>query len=665
MAITGVLIVLLAISGLLWFLSYGAGNSPPSSLEIDGLSEAAEVHWHEESAPVLEAATEEDFYAALGFLHGQARGWSAVLWRQTALGRLSEWFGEETIALDEHARSMGFGHEARERFAELSESEQAALEAYTSGLNAAFSQRGVEAGQELALLHVEPIMWEPWHPLAVERLLAWLATPPLALEDAPGVVERLPDRPAIEAEELAASPVFTTPPAALERFLERDEQFRRWLYLAGFEHSLAWAARDEQGVHLYQRHTYGRSALPLFQDVVWREPGGSRRALASIPGTVMLPTGQAEDHAWAVLLSSGASLAWQPAPDSAARTESFRVLKGGERALSIQHTDTGELVLPEQEETPDSLLVLSWRGADSGGDLPAWRGLLAGQQPSFQLFDGDGLFVDTSITVLGTPALEADAEDGHLIGNGPWGEAIAEGWQYHLEQNATVTPAAWRDDGFSLWAQETATALVELLESQPFISEPAAEGLTYLENWNHAYEPNSIAATIFDRWSARFQAEFDIPPDAEVAEASWHEREEYHRFLEETVEALRTDYGDDPSRWRWQDVMEQERLYPVWGEDSPVSVDGSRNFPPQMLPGEHHPSTLAWGPSALLNGLTSPSSWEGWLLLGEENTFTSSQHALRPQGLRARLLWAPLSSEPRPLLASSRPDHTTTLTPTN
>src|SRR5690606_4761884 len=152
------------------------------------------------------------------------------------------------------------------------------------GANLALSDLAVAQGDEFVLLDVSAAPFEPWHALAVERLLAWVLAPPLRLE---GAAAR---------------------DSGLVRFVRTDSLFRAFLHLGGGGQSRAWAAAlDTAGTAFVQQHAYGASALPLVREVTLRRGGRSVTA-ATVPGTLVFPGGLGEDRAWSVFLTSPAAL---------------------------------------------------------------------------------------------------------------------------------------------------------------------------------------------------------------------------------------------------------------------------------------------------------------------------------------------------------------------
>ena len=320
--------VLLTGGVLVWYLAYGVEQRPPKMLALDAVADTVQIGWSEQGAVSIEAGRIEDAMAALGYVHGRERAWSVVLWRQAALGRLSEWFGEPALPLDRLTRRLALASLAQESTTRLDADDRATLAAYAAGLDAALQSPAVQLQQEFVLLGQEPEPWQPWHTLALERLFAWLASSPPS------------------SDELAAAG-----DAAID-FFAADRALRQWLHLYGFENSIAWITQDADGVHFFQRHVYGDTALPFYQEAALTVQDGLRFGGASLPGTPFFPAGKSEHSAWALLLTATPRLeriAWQP--DSATVSYQRILSKGGaEHLISFWRMDERLPLLPSVPE---------------------------------------------------------------------------------------------------------------------------------------------------------------------------------------------------------------------------------------------------------------------------------------------------------------------------
>ncbi len=180
---------------------------------LRGLSSPAEVKFDRRGTPHVRAATEQDAYRVLGWLHAGDRLFQMETRRRTAAGRLSESMGAATVRMDERARTLGIRAQAEREFRALSVGERRLLEAYASGVNAYVSSH--PRPWELVALGIRP---EPWTALDSLRFLGLMFTTLSASES----VERAnlsrilrsglgPLLPVLDAQ--SAAPTFVPPEA--------------------------------------------------------------------------------------------------------------------------------------------------------------------------------------------------------------------------------------------------------------------------------------------------------------------------------------------------------------------------------------------------------------------------------------------------------------------
>src|SRR6202789_3467048 len=124
------LIVVLIAAGialLLW------STLPPSSQEahIPGLGAPVSIGFDADGVPHIQAATDNDAAAALGFVHARDRMFQMELMRRAASGRLSEIAGPVTLGVDRQMRVFGLGRLAEADVAAQTPQTIALLEAYS------------------------------------------------------------------------------------------------------------------------------------------------------------------------------------------------------------------------------------------------------------------------------------------------------------------------------------------------------------------------------------------------------------------------------------------------------------------------------------------------------------------------------------------------------
>ncbi|PSQ95894.1 MAG: penicillin amidase [Bacteroidetes bacterium SW_9_63_38] len=634
-----------------WIVSTPSPYTSPRP--VTGLSDSVRIHWTEASVPVIEADSAAAAVTALGYTHGLNRGWTATLWQQTALGRLSEWFGTGVLPLDRHVRRLGLARHARTAYESLPASRKRILRAYAQGMNAALQTRTVRNSDAFILLDVRPRSWAPWHTLLVQRLLAWVGTSPLTPP---------PDAP-----------------SAVEAFTETDRTLRRWLHLHGWSRSVAWAAHPGQASDttrpaLFQRHMLGASALPIVQEAIWQQPNGPRRSWATLPGTLLFPTGTSPSRAWASLLHSRRQLRRVPF-DSSALTDWYERLDptgADEQLVRVERLNTGLPLAPTAASrnvdsmrvpapaadtidrttvpVPDTAWTVQWPGFSTESDLGAWlrRGSLSPRDAAastFTLFAADGLgtTADGSWQILGTPPVTVTGPHTAVVGRSvPWTRFQARALRSHLHGTDSVRVAQWAANDSSAWAAQLLPHVEPSLRRLSEQSRTVGNTATYVRNWNHRYDAQSIGALLFEEWMRAYSQELGHVPtlrDTSTYFADYRLRQAFRQALD----TLRTQLGPDARLWRWERRAQDRRFFPVWSADSLVDASlqelRSTRYAPLTRTGRGHPSTLAGGPS-LVDPLPigpAPDTWEGWMTPGGPLTVRRHRYAPSRTFARSRL----------------------------
>ncbi len=142
-------------------------------LAVEGLQAPVEVIRDRWGVPHIYARTEHDLFFAQGYVHAQDRLWQMEVHRRTASGRLSEWFGDRTLATDRFLRTLGLRHAAALEWRLLSAETQAALRAYAEGVNTFLRQNRGRLPLEFLLLRTSPEPWSPIDSLAFGKLMAY------------------------------------------------------------------------------------------------------------------------------------------------------------------------------------------------------------------------------------------------------------------------------------------------------------------------------------------------------------------------------------------------------------------------------------------------------------------------------------------------------------
>jgi penicillin amidase len=141
-------------------------------LAAEGLPGKIEILRDEAGIPHIRAATENDAWYGMGFVHGQDRLFQADVSRRLIQGRLSEWIGEEFVDVDAFHQSLDVLGQAEEVMRQTTPEVRFAMASYAAGMNAAAA-----AQNRLPLEYRSAQLdWEPWTPadsVSVSYLMAW------------------------------------------------------------------------------------------------------------------------------------------------------------------------------------------------------------------------------------------------------------------------------------------------------------------------------------------------------------------------------------------------------------------------------------------------------------------------------------------------------------
>lgn len=144
------LIVLIVVAVLgVYFVVRGSVPQLNGSLHAAGLSAQVTVERDALGVATVRGANQRDVAYAIGFVHAQERFFEMDLMRRSAAGELSELFGSAALSIDKQRRPFRMRMRAQEVVQSLKDDENAALSAYSDGVNAG-----------LAALSSRP--WEYW-----------------------------------------------------------------------------------------------------------------------------------------------------------------------------------------------------------------------------------------------------------------------------------------------------------------------------------------------------------------------------------------------------------------------------------------------------------------------------------------------------------------------
>ena len=167
--------VVLLVLTVVWVLRYVLfTRSLPrlsGKLVAPGLTQPVTIARDRLGVPHIRARSMPDAAFAMGVVHAQDRLWQMEFLRRVASGRISEFAGQEGIAVDRFMRRVGLHRVAQQEADRLSGEPKEMLEAYARGVNYVIgSKRPLPLEFRLAKLQPEP--WLPTHSILGAKLLA-------------------------------------------------------------------------------------------------------------------------------------------------------------------------------------------------------------------------------------------------------------------------------------------------------------------------------------------------------------------------------------------------------------------------------------------------------------------------------------------------------------
>lgn len=185
--LTVALIVLLVLTAVLaWYFAIRSLPDYGATYHMTGLTAPVEIVRSTEDVPHIFGTTDEDVFFALGVAHAQDRLFQMTMLRRSAQGRLAEVMGPAALPLDDVARRLGLFRNAAQSVEAQDPQTQAALRAYSAGVNAWIAQVNEGAmgrgAPEFFLLPQQIAYWQPADSLAILKLLAAAATDAAATE---------------------------------------------------------------------------------------------------------------------------------------------------------------------------------------------------------------------------------------------------------------------------------------------------------------------------------------------------------------------------------------------------------------------------------------------------------------------------------------------------
>ena len=135
LGISFVAVALLAVTLLAawsWFVRR-AFPQTSGTIQVPGLNQSVEVVRDEFGVAHIYASSPEDLFFVEGYVHAQERFWQMEFQRRVGSGRLSELFGETTLATDRYLRHFGFHNLSTEAYNMLDDEARLVLNSYAAG----------------------------------------------------------------------------------------------------------------------------------------------------------------------------------------------------------------------------------------------------------------------------------------------------------------------------------------------------------------------------------------------------------------------------------------------------------------------------------------------------------------------------------------------------
>jgi penicillin G amidase len=143
-------------------------------VQVAGLTAPVEIVRDAGDVPHIFAATKNDAFFGLGYVHAQDRLWQMEFQRRVGHGRLSEIFGDVTVPQDRFLRTVGFGRAARAAWDATPDWAKQQIDAYVAGINSFIgTHHGTSLPPEFSLLRFEPEPFTGADVLVWVKMMAW------------------------------------------------------------------------------------------------------------------------------------------------------------------------------------------------------------------------------------------------------------------------------------------------------------------------------------------------------------------------------------------------------------------------------------------------------------------------------------------------------------
>ena len=606
-AVRGPLLILVLIALLLVGLWFWVRTSLPElqgSVSLPGLARSVEIRRDATGVPSIVAASQEDLYFALGYVHAQDRLWQMERRRLQAAGRLAELLGEEALASDLLMRTLGLRQAAERDVARSSARTSGTLQAYSDGVNAFLATHDGPLPLEFQLLGHVPEEWTPVDVALLQKLTSWewssaAARELLRARVASAVGERAHDLLG-EGGRTEALAFGDLPLTRLHRLVEESSGLaaasRGWV-LGG--------DRAAEGAPLLAVELHGRLTAPSPWYLVRLSAPGLEVAGATLPGMPLLLSGQNEAIAWALVptavddadlfLEAGGAPAREAngnddrarAQQPRSRRETINVRGADDVQLVVREGAHGPVIsgLVEEDEDADGrrpLLTLAWTGLREG-DATLQAGLALAAAGDWQEFrnavanldelHGTALYADVEGRIgwhqVGRRPVRAESSLSASGVSGGW-----DGWVPFTELDGRLHPPG----GERLIAGDEVAGTAELLASLGSHTVPSFASILVAEHLPGAeLLLPLLKATIPDSEPAR-QAQAELVGWAGEARAAGAAPMTYSAWVGEVArELLADELGPQLAAElsRHPAILERALTDPGWCDDATTDVSES------------------------------------------------------------------------------------------
>jgi penicillin amidase len=178
--VAGALVLVLLVTGLyaVWTI-HRSFPQTSGDITVPGLRGDVTVLRDDKGVPQIYADNAEDLFFAQGYVQAQDRFFEMDFRRHVTSGRLSEWFGNDSLETDEFVRTLGWRRVAEKELALLDPDTVRYLDSFSSGVNAYLANHsGAQLSLEYAVLGLNgvdttPEPWTPADSVSWLKAMAW------------------------------------------------------------------------------------------------------------------------------------------------------------------------------------------------------------------------------------------------------------------------------------------------------------------------------------------------------------------------------------------------------------------------------------------------------------------------------------------------------------